>query len=325
MTSEERWNAARAFLRGFWKFFAGGVVVLVAFAGNFFDLRQPKVAVEITGIEQRTSAAIDVSAVPGFENFWKLTSAMDPFSGSREKYNADSMKLELDRSKLRLADQRNEFLKLREKATAISEKAAAPLAPKARDGTARNTLDELPLFAMSGDQILKQAPEKIKAYLAESEDRLRTRENLIANAESEVKSFQERSEKSDAKIRVFAAVSNTGDGSTTLKPQALLRTDLGQGNYLDINLKISGYETGVGDIKPRGTSVLIFESDPINQMAPTDRDRFLSFFKNTSPTNLYVVDVRNQYYRSNTIPFAQGIYEQKIYDGIKGYASKIAQ
>lgn len=318
------WDAARTFFHGIWKFFVGGVVVLVAFAGNFFDLRQSKVAVEITEIEQSTSATVDVSAVPGFKNFWKLLGAGGSLFINRERmYTVDLMKQELSRAKLRLVNRRNDLKNLRDHVPAVET--AAPSATNAKPAASGNMPDEISLDFMSEEQILKQPPEKIHAYLSDSEAWLRAQENLVTDAETEVKSFQEQTEKSDAKIRVTAAISNTGDGSTTLKPQALLRTDLGQGNYLDINLRISRYESGVGDIKPRGTSVLIFESDAINRMAPADRDRFLSFFKNTSPTNLYVVDVKNLYYRSNTIPFAQGIYEQKIYDGIKRYASRAAQ
>ena len=144
---------------------------------------------------------------------------------------------------------------------------------------------------------------------------------LLTKAQTELDSFREKSTKTDAKIIVTAVISNSGDGSTTLMPQALLRTDLGQGNYLDIDLYIPKYETSSSEIKPRSASIIKLESPPISDMSPSDQDRFRSFFKNTSPTNLYIKDVKNHYYKSNTIPFAQGIYEQKIYDGLKSYAS----
>ena len=67
--------------------------------------------------------------------------------------------------------------------------------------------------------------------------RLQEREKLLTAAEAELTSYRERA-KNDAKIIVTAAISNAGDGATTLKPQALLRADLGQGNYLDLDLKI---------------------------------------------------------------------------------------
>ena len=55
-----------------WQFFVGGVIVAVGFYSNFFDLRQPVIAIEITEIQQITSAEVDVKSSPYFTKFREL-------------------------------------------------------------------------------------------------------------------------------------------------------------------------------------------------------------------------------------------------------------
>jgi hypothetical protein len=295
-----------------WQFFAGGVVVLVAFMSNFIDLRQPEIAVEITGIEQITSATTDINSSPDFKSLRAIDDREDD-SQKKTDLNADEMQRLVDRARSRLADTKADFNKFNEKLQAAlqqpenSERENAPL--------------PAPLQFLDEEDLLNVSKAKIRTYIEQRQTAFRTREELISLAEVEVKNYRELTERLEAKIVVTAAVSNSGDGATTLKPQALLRTDLGQGNYLDINLKVQSYGSGNSEIEPRSTAVLQLESQPIRRMAPDDRERFISFFRNTSPTNLFVTDVRGDYYKSNTIPFAQGIYEQKIYDGLKTFAS----
>jgi hypothetical protein len=298
-----------------WKFFAGALVVLTGFMTNFIDLKQPRVAVEITGIEQITSAAIDVNAVQEFVNFRKLISeSLDFVEGVRTKYTAEDMQQVLDRSKQKQSDQKSDVAKLRNKMQAMPSESIAPKSIKPE-----RWFPAVPGILVDFEGWSKLGLQK---HIENTERTLKEKEELLSSAEAEVKTYKTRTERSDAKIVVTAAISNSGDGATTLKPQALLRTDLGQGNYLDINLKIKNYGSGVSEVKPRGTSVLTFESQAISRMSPEDQERFLNFFKNTSPTNLFISDVRGDFYKSNTIPFAQGIYEQKIYDGLKTYATQ---
>ena len=298
-----------------WKFFVGGIVVLVGFSTNFIDLKQPNVAIEITGIEQITSAETDIGSSPDFKALRSINDSLREDSAGKSDLNADGMQRIVERARSRLADAKADFTKLREKLQAALQSPEAPANAEAV------RLRGLPLELLNDEDLAKLPRPQLKAAIDQRETRFRNEEEKLALAELEVKNYRERTEKLEAKIVVTVAVSNSGDGATTLKPQALLRTDLGQGNYLDINLRIQGYGPGTSEIKPRSTVVILLESQPIRRMAPDDRERFISFFKNTSPTNLFVADVRGSYYKSNTIPFAQGIYEQKTYDGLKAYAA----
>lgn len=319
-------SASRRLLGNLWKFFVGGVIVAVGFLGNFIDLKQPDLSIEITEIQQRTSADIDVKSSPFFAKLRELMSGDIEFRFNSPFRDADPFKalqLAIDRRAQEIADSERNLNGMR----ATAEKIPRDFKPNISEDE-RKERTQLNLIARNDEDVLTRFKDRLidnlsfddaKKLLDGLQARIEGKRSLIKLAQDEIEAFKVKSEKTDAKIVVTAAKTNSGDGSTTLKPQALLRTDLGQGNYLDINLKISNYERS--EVKPRGASIIRFESAPISQLAPQDQERFINFFKNTSPTNLFVVDVRNNYHRSNTIPFAQGIYEQKIFDGLKGYAT----
>lgn len=319
-------NRFQSVISSLWKFFVGGVVVAIGFLANFVDLKQPDLAIEITEIQQRTSADIDVKSSPFFAKYRELMSDNVDFRFNSPFRDADPFKglqLSIDRRSQEIGDAERTINALR----ATAEKIPKEFKPSITEDE-RKERTQISLIARNDEDVLTRFKDRLldnlsyedaKKMLDGLQAKIEAKRTLIKLAQDEIEAFRSKSEKTDAKILVTAAITNAGDGSTTLKPQALLRTDLGQGNYLDINLKISNYDRS--EVKPRGASIVRFESAPISQLAPQDQERFINFFKNTSPTNLFVVDVRNNYHRSNTIPFAQGIYEQKIFDGLKGYAT----
>lgn len=320
---------ARAAMSHIWKFFVGGVIVAVGFFGNFFDFKQPSIAIEITEIQQRTSAEIDIRSSPAFAKFRELMSGDLDFRFSSPFRDADPFKLlqqSIDRRIQELSDAESAIGRFRSLAEKIPRDFKSTMPEderRQRIQMAAVSSNDLGLITGLGERLLDGLEvDDAKKLLDTLQARIDARRSIVKLAQEEIETFRSKTEKTDAKIVVTAAITNSGDGSTTLKPQALLRADLGQGNYLDINLKVSNYDRS--EVKPRGASIVRFESAPISQLAPQDQERFLNFFKNTSPTNLFVVDVRNNYHRSNTIPFAQGIYEQRIFDGLKTYATSKA-
>jgi len=324
--AKKMWGLMGSALRGLWQFFVGGVIVAIGFATNFVDLKQPSISIEITEIQQRTSAEVDIRSSPAFSKFRELMSGdidvrfNSPF---READPFKALQQLIDRRTQELADATSAVAKLR----AIADKIPMDVKSTATEDE-RKQRAQLQMIASADLDDISRYGERLLEGLSAVEarkvvdgfqGRVESKRGLVKLAQDEIEAFRSKSERSDAKIVVTAAITNSGDGSTTLKPQALLRADLGQGNYLDINLKVSNYDRS--EVKPRGASIVRFESAPISQLAPQDQERFLNFFKNTSPTNLFVVDVRNNYHRSNTIPFAQGIYEQRIFDGLKTFAT----
>jgi hypothetical protein len=123
---------------------------------------------------------------------------------------------------------------------------------------------------------------------------------------------------------VTCAVGNRGAGATSIKPQALLRANLGDGNYLDLPMKLSGYDSSsdLAALPSQSFKVVRFQSEEVQSMNPADRQRFKTFLGNVSPATIYIADVRARTYPSNSVPFSPGVYEQKVYDSLKQFATK---
>jgi hypothetical protein len=283
-----------AALRFLWKFFVGGIVVLVAFTANFVDFRRSNVSVEITGIE-RNVGIIDLSA---FDSQFKEALSPDNFfETAQSKYTPDELK-----------DRINDMIRI---TADKKDRAAAELEAAAMRVTKTNKKNGPDI-----SDFLSETPED----LTKDKNRAEAQLQVLKKGLDDLTAYVGKTP--DATIIVTAAVINTGDGATSLKPQALLRADLGQGNYLDIGLTIVDYaKGGTSELHARGVSVLQFKSQPIGKMSKDDQMRFEDFFKNTSPTNLFICDVRGSYFKSNTIPFAEGVYEQRIYDSLKSFAT----
>lgn len=124
---------------------------------------------------------------------------------------------------------------------------------------------------------------------------------------------------SRTKLVITCAIGNQGSGATSLKPQALFRANLGDGNYLDFPMRMSDYDSTpeAATLQSQSYKVIKFESDEIQSMTAADRERFKAFLGNASPARIFVSNVRGEVYESNSVPFSPGVYEQKMFDSLK--------
>jgi hypothetical protein len=92
-------------------------------------------------------------------------------------------------------------------------------------------------------------------------------------------------------------------------------------------MKLSGYESSqdLGVIQPHSYNIVRFQSDEVQSMTSADRQRYSTFLGNVSPATVYISDVNSKVYASNSVPFSPGVYEQKVYDLLKQFATEIGQ
>jgi hypothetical protein len=270
----------KLFGKAIWKFFVGGLIVIVAFLANFIDLKQPNIYVDISEIDQSINTEIDVKNNDSLKNINLLIKPQQSifFQTNTKKYTIDEI---------------DDYLKREEDSLSFESKE---------------------LNSLRQDKNINSNQISVK------EDIYKKHEELVAKAKSEVLVLRDYLEKNETKITVTAIIANRGDGSTSIKPQAILRADFGSGSYFDIPLKIQEYNNSAS-ISPRSSNMVKYSSQKVNVLSSDDRDRFIRLIKNPSPAKLIIADVYNNYFTSNTISFANGLYEQSIYDNIKKYAS----
>lgn len=321
-----------------WQFFTGVVVAIVAFATNFHDFKQPDVSVEITAVTSTSSEPIDLVRIPELSGL----KAMIEGDGFPLRLHVGDSGVgmtpdEIDRQLLilngQVSSQASELDRIERQFTGI----AANRTPDQETALNDLVMDISGPFRFANPSEAKKSispQDRVDGLINEAKKQISERRNQqsdfaakVKEAERQWSNYKANVLPSRARLVVTSAIGNRGAGATSLKPQALFRANLGDGNYLDFPMKLSGYEKSVdsSSLQTQVFKVLRFESDEVQSMAPADRERFKSFLGNASPATLFVSDVRGKTYSSNTVPFSPGVYEQKVYDSLKQFASQSLQ
>lgn len=322
-----------------WQFFASVVVVIIVFLSQFHDFKSPDMILEVTSVKATSSQPIDLIKLPELSSL-KSVVGDDGYSIIPRR-DMEFSPEEIDRSLLiyknRISSLSNE-IDYTEKKLALGFTGADPKsilnqlsdmydndAPTWRRLIFSTTTPRSQVNLQ--DLSTEKKIDNLKVSIGESlEIKRRERENLnnkYNEANKDWTEFKSTVMPSRTKLVITCAVGNQGSGATSLKPQALFRANLGEGNYLDFSMKMSDYDSTpeAATLQPQSYKVIKFESDEIQSMTAADRDRFKSFLGNASPARLFVSDVRGEVYASNSVPFSPGVYEQKMFDALKQFAS----
>lgn len=321
-----------------WQFFASVVVVIIVFLSQFHDFKSPDMALEVTSVKATSSQPVDLIKLNELSSLkFIVRDESDGLMTRREmefspeeidralliyKNRISSLSIEIDNTEKKLtfgfsgADQKSILNQL------------ADISDNDLPGLSRIFMS-LPQRSINSSQELttEKKIENLKTKITENlEIKRRDRANLINKfdqANKDWTEFKSTVMPSRTKLVITCAVGNQGSGATSLKPQALFRANLGEGNYLDFSMKMSDYDSSpeAATLQPQSYKVIKFESDEIQSMTAADRDRFKSFLGNASPARLFVSDVRGEVYASNSVPFSPGVYEQKMFDALKQFAS----
>jgi len=106
---------------------------------------------------------------------------------------------------------------------------------------------------------------------------------------------------------------NSGKNNTAVKYPALLRVFIGDGNYIDIKLKMNDFENK-SDIPQSGTRNVSFNSEEISSFPKEDIQMIKNYWGQAIKTSIFLEDIYGNIFESNKIPFAEGLYQKIIYD-----------
>lgn len=329
------------FLVRTWQFFASVVVVFIVFLSQFHDFKSPSVVLEVTSVKATSSQPVDLikfaelsslKSLIGSDEYRMLAKGDIEYSPDEidrmlliYKNSVNTLNMEIDRVEKKLGsgmsgtDQKSTLGNL----TILDEGLYIPL----RRAIFLGSQSPSSAQATAQDASIEQKIETLKFSINEKlEAKRRERDSLNSKykeANKQWAEFKSTVMPSRTKLVITCAIGNQGSGATSLKPQALFRANLGEGNYLDFPMKMSDYDSSpeAATLQPQSYKVIKFESDEIQSMTAADRERFKSFLGNASPARIFVSDVRGEVYASNSVPFSPGVYEQKMFDSLKQFAS----
>lgn len=326
------------YLQPVWKFFVGGVVVLGVIS-TFKDLKQPDVTVEITSVATASSEPIDlmrVSDLAVVRDFINMGPGLFPLSDVGAATPAMSVE-EIDRQ-IQIAA--NRAMTRRDEMNSLVQRLDKALSSTtANKETLLEEIEQDNLFLPSiilddPDTPIRRSPltqeqkndatiERIRQQIAQRRKHSDLTMAKMSSAESRWAEYKEKILPNRARLVITAAIGNKGSGATAIKPLGILRANLGEGNYLDLPMKLSGYESSpdLGVIQPHSYKIIRLQSDEVQSMTSAERQRYVTFLGNVAPATIYMTDVNNEVFASNSVPFSPGVYEQKVYDLLKQFAS----
>jgi len=176
------------------------------------------------------------------------------------------------------------------------------------------------------------APEKTLEELKKAyEDRLSTLEKSYADLQSNLPAIERRLEflkrelvDNRSYFTVSASLINSGRANTAIKVPSLLRVSIGEGNYIDLKLSLKDFEDR-SEISASGTRIVIFESSEISSLPEEDRKLIATYWGQSVSSRLFLEDIHSNAYASNTIAFAEGLYQKIIYDRLAAAASTFSK
>ncbi|MFE8726192.1 hypothetical protein [Aeromonas hydrophila] len=315
----------------------GVVLATVTIFGFFYDFKSPDLKIEVTAISNGNDGVIDLIKEPGLSSIKEIISkpsfsllGMTDMGYDRFVLSQDEISKKILMLKAEIVEEHEEVRRNEDELYKVS-KISEPERKYSAIKTLASSNLTIPPLPDEYDTEIKS--DSTQLMLLVERDINRGRESLIKK-EKQVKQIEsdwgvyiENTLPNKARLTVTVAIGNSGSGATSLKPQALFRASIGDGNYLDFPMKLKGYDQGNSDnasFQPRSYKVVRFESEVVGSMTENDRDKFKMFLGNASPARLYVSDVRGNTYSSNSVPFSPGIYEQKAYDLLKQYASSLS-
>lgn len=301
---------------------------------KMFIYEAADISVEVTEVERKSDTIrIEVFRDPAFKPLFEGRRIsfdfpdFDPSSASSgtmtlpqlERY-LESKKDFFDREDARIADQRRRVEEIRSTPRfdlTFANRLNGPLSPEIEFDPS--------IFRDAKANEIEQLRSKFFArYQQDTETREKNQADSRKAFDGARAAFAQRQEQANlklARISLKGAISNSGAGAISLRPQGFLRVYLGGNNYVDIELNMEQYDSK-GDMQPRSSKIVSYRSDAIGTLRDTDQDKINTYFKQNVPAALFIVDINGKVYQSNTIPFAQGLYQQSVFDMLRSAASK---
>lgn len=172
------------------------------------------------------------------------------------------------------------------------------------------------------------APEKtLQMFKGVYSQRLSDLEKMFSNLQSNLPTAERKLEllrkdliNNRSFFTVSASLINSGRTNTAIKVPALLRVSIGEGNYIDLKLTLKDFETK-SEISANGTRIVVFESPEVSSLPEEDRKLINTYWGQSVPSRLLLEDIHSSIYISNSIAFAEGLYQKIIYDRLAREAS----
>jgi hypothetical protein len=301
--------------------------LLVAFSvpvwqAVFFNA--PKLSVEISAIKRTVTDAIVVGTDDDPE-LKLLRPARRPFGDDEQESRNEGPTLSvLDRRVLRARQRMRELpAQIEERKKDLERvKSFTPttLSKYEADRLNEPIVPEIDYDSENPGATLQQFVNAYQQRLDDLEKQYADYQTGLPAAERKLEQIRKSLLDSRSFFTVSASLINSGRSNTAIKVPALLRVSIGEGNYIDLKLTLKDFENK-SEISANGTRIVVFESPEVSSLPEEDRKLINTYWGQSVSSRLLLEDIHAQIYTSNTIAFAEGLYQKIIYDRLARAAS----
>lgn len=170
------------------------------------------------------------------------------------------------------------------------------------------------------EKMLDSFRDAYQKRLDELEKRYAELQSNLPTMERKIEILKKELVENRSFFTVSASLINSGRTNTAIKVPALLRVSIGEGNYIDLKLSLKDFENK-SEISANGTRIISFESSEVSSLPEEDRRLINTYWGQSVNSRLLLEDIHSTIYSSNTIAFAEGLYQKIIYDRLARAAS----
>ena len=167
--------------------------------------------------------------------------------------------------------------------------------------------------------LLVDVGEDLAKVSVDNNKRLSRLRDDIRNIESQIKKLKKDQSDKYSRFKVEIIAFNNGRAPTSLRPLALMRVQISQGNYADVYLTMINYSKN-SEFAAGATKIIHYISDQLITFPKGDQKLINNFWGSTAWFHVYTIDTSQNIFTSNHVPFADSVHRKVIFDKLKEVA-----
>ncbi len=183
------------------------------------------------------------------------------------------------------------------------------------------TDDGIPVIDLDAiKSLLVDVDEELEEVSADNIARLNRLRDDIRSIESQLDKLKQSQSEKYSYFSIEVVVSNDGRASTSMRPLALMRVQISEDNYADVNLLMDNYKENA-ELAAASTKIIRYTSDQLITFPKEDQRMVNNFWRSTAWFRVYTMDTSQHVFTSNRVAFADNLNQKVIFDRLKDRAA----
>lgn len=169
--------------------------------------------------------------------------------------------------------------------------------------------------------LLQDIREDLGDVIHDNEAKLEQLRDNINSISDQLENLAAIQSKNYSYFEIEVLTTNSGAGNTSLRPLGLLRVQVSDNNYVDIQLTLDDYEES-SELADNSTNILHYRSKPLHNFRKDDRHLINNFWGSTGLAQLLVLDTNQGVHVSQRTAFADNLNQKVMLEHLQRVAAE---